>query len=61
MGGFFKRGEIVVIDDGQKRWNVDRLREVVDRNCDPFVMADLSDENGKTTSKPTDRLTKVGG
>lgn len=58
MGGFFKRGEIVTIDDGRC---VDGIREARDRDGEPFQMADLSDVAGGTTSAATDRLTKVGG
>jgi hypothetical protein len=61
MGGFFKRGEIVTIDGGEKRWSVDLIREARDRDGEPFQMADLSDDSGGTTSAATERLTKVGG
>jgi hypothetical protein len=61
MGGFFKRGEIVVIDSGQKRWNVDHIREEY-RRGELVQVADLSDVD--KVGRPgvaTDRLTKVAG
>lgn len=61
MGGFFKRGEIVTIDGGSKRWSVDGIRESRDRDGEPYQMADLSDVDGGKTSAATERLTKVGG
>lgn len=61
MGGFFKRLDLVTIDDGVKRWCVDGVRDVIDRNSEPGQMADLSDEDGRKTSASTDRLTKVAG
>ncbi len=61
MGGFFKRGEIVTIDDSDKRWAVVMVREGRDRDGEPIEMADLEDEGGRTTSAATERLTKVGG
>lgn len=61
MGGFFKRGEIVTIGKNPKRWCIDRIRESVDASAESYLMADLSDERGKTTSAETSRLTKVAG
>lgn len=61
MGGFFKRGEIVTIDTGIIRYNVDRLREE-SRNKELVQVADLTDVDGR--ERPgvlVDRLTKVAG
>lgn len=61
MGGFFKRGEIVVVDEGTKRWCVDGLREEY-RKGELVQVADLSDVGGEPRpGVVTDRLTKVGG
>lgn len=55
---FFRRGEIVTIDGGTVRYNVDHLREEY-RNKELVQVADLSDVEGR--SRPgiaVDRLTK---
>ncbi len=58
--GFFKRGEIVTKGDSPKRWCVDRLEER-DRRGEPYILATLSDEDGREAFADTDELTKVGG
>lgn len=61
MGGFFKRGEIVIVDGGDVRYNVDLLREEY-RRAELVQVADLSDVEGhKRPGVVTDRLTKVAG
>jgi len=58
----FKRLDIVTIQGlGTRRWSVDRIRDVYDRDDEAYQMADLSDENGATTSARVDQLTKVAG
>jgi hypothetical protein len=61
MGGFFKRGEIVTVDDHPQRWCVD---SVVDGEFkgEAVQIARLSNlEQTKTMQATTDRLTKVAG
>lgn len=61
MGGFFKRGEIVQIGANPKRWCIDVLREQTNRDGDTYVMAELSDLDGRKVFKETEHLVKVGG
>jgi len=61
MGGFFKRLDIVIIDENPKRYSVDALGEEY-RRGELVQVADLSDEAGvRRPGVLTDRLTKVAG
>jgi hypothetical protein len=61
MGGFFRRGEIVTVDEAAKRWCVDKVEDGMHRG-EAVQIATLSDpDRTMQLQVVTDRLTKVGG
>jgi hypothetical protein len=58
---FFRRGEIVSVDGGEKRWCVEQITEEYDKDGEMTSVAHLVDERQGTRTANVDRLTKVGG
>lgn len=58
---WFKKGEIVTVSGGEKRWCVESLGEGFDKDGEAVQVANLSDVDGKTRTANTDLLTKVAG
>lgn len=58
MGGFFRRGETVVVDGGEKKWNVARVAPGYNAG-EAVEFAFLIDAAGVERIAITDRLTKV--
>jgi hypothetical protein len=61
MGGFFKRGEIVTVDNKPHKWCVDSVADGYFKG-EAVQIAQLSNEDQTVViHATTDRLTKVGG